>query len=78
MRNKFLHSAAALGIAIGMIYGGGQLLKAESVPMPYTVSGFAVGVIGSVPPPYTVGVAVAAIGAGGIIFWENQYFNRRV
>ena len=41
MKN-FLISAAAFGIAISIVYGGGKLLKMAHVPMPFTVSGFAV------------------------------------
>ena len=42
---SFLIPVAAFGIAIGLVYGGGRLLKKASVPMPYTVSGFAVSAI---------------------------------
>jgi hypothetical protein len=41
----FLVPAAAFGIAIGLVYGGGSLLKTVSFPMPYTVSGFAVSAL---------------------------------
>ena len=37
--------AAAFGIAIGLVYGGGRLLKNANVQMPYTVSGFAVSAL---------------------------------
>ena len=40
MKN-FLIPAAAFGIAVVLVYGGGRLLKIASVPMPYTVAGFA-------------------------------------
>ena len=44
MKN-FLVPAAAFGIAVSLVWGGGKLLKMTNVPKPYTISGLAVSAI---------------------------------
>jgi hypothetical protein len=44
MKN-YLVPAAAFGIAVSLVWGGGKLLKMTNVPKPYTVSGLAVSAI---------------------------------
>ena len=45
MKN-FLVPAAAFGIAVSLVWGGGKLLKMTNVPKPYTISGLAVALFG--------------------------------
>ena len=41
----FMVPAAAFAIAMGLVYGGGRLLKRANVPAPYTLAGFATSAI---------------------------------
>ena len=41
----FMVPAAAFTIAVGLVYGGGKLLKKANVPAPYTFAGFATSAI---------------------------------
>ena len=47
-KQAFLVPLISWTIAIGALYGGGQLLKLAGVPRPYTVAGFTISALWAV------------------------------